>query len=119
MEDHRPDLTAASVAYLLEPQWNPMMEEQELCCIHRLGQKEDYLLPNPRLLRRGSCQTFPKLVFMRGLLIFSVYGTDVPIASRASTRTQERNTAEAFSAKGRKNLLDDANRLQVSFIART
>ena len=56
---------------------------------------------------------------MRGLLIFSVYGTDVPIASRASTRTQERNTAEAFSAKGRKNLLDDANRLQVSFIART
>jgi hypothetical protein len=28
------------VAYLLEPQWNPMMEEQALCRIHRLGQKK-------------------------------------------------------------------------------
>jgi len=37
----RLDLTAASVAYLLEPQWNPMMEEQALCRIHRLGQKKE------------------------------------------------------------------------------
>jgi hypothetical protein len=37
----RLDLTAASVAYLLEPQWNPMMEEQALCRIHRLGQHKD------------------------------------------------------------------------------
>jgi SWI/SNF-related matrix-associated actin-dependent regulator of chromatin subfamily A3 len=29
------------VAYLLEPQWNPMMEEQALCRIHRLGQKKE------------------------------------------------------------------------------
>ena len=35
------DLTAASKAYLLEPQWNPMMEEQALCRIHRIGQKKD------------------------------------------------------------------------------
>ncbi|TVY84850.1 DNA repair protein RAD5A, partial [Lachnellula suecica] len=35
------DLTAASVAYLLEPQWNPMMEEQALCRIHRLGQRKE------------------------------------------------------------------------------
>ncbi|CZR65227.1 uncharacterized protein PAC_15127 [Phialocephala subalpina] len=35
------DLTAASVAYLLEPQWNPMMEEQALCRIHRLGQTKE------------------------------------------------------------------------------
>ncbi|TVY43285.1 putative ATP-dependent helicase [Lachnellula subtilissima] len=34
------DLTAASVAYLIEPQWNPMMEEQALCRIHRLGQRK-------------------------------------------------------------------------------
>jgi len=37
----RLDLTAASVAYLLEPQWNPMMEEQALCRIHRLGQHKE------------------------------------------------------------------------------
>jgi hypothetical protein len=37
----RLDLTAASVAYLLEPQWNPMMEEQALCRIHRLGQTKE------------------------------------------------------------------------------
>ncbi|KAH8749034.1 hypothetical protein BGZ57DRAFT_755538, partial [Hyaloscypha finlandica] len=35
------DLTAASVAYLLEPQWNPMLEEQALCRIHRLGQAKE------------------------------------------------------------------------------
>jgi hypothetical protein len=35
------DLTAASVAYLMEPQWNPMMEEQALCRIHRLGQRKE------------------------------------------------------------------------------
>ena len=35
------DLTAASKAYLLEPQWNPMQEEQALCRIHRIGQKKD------------------------------------------------------------------------------
>lgn len=35
------DLTAASRAYLLEPQWNPMIEEQALCRIYRMGQKSD------------------------------------------------------------------------------
>ncbi|KAF2458817.1 SNF2 family N-terminal domain-containing protein [Lineolata rhizophorae] len=33
------DLTAASRVYLLEPQWNPSVEEQALARIHRLGQK--------------------------------------------------------------------------------
>ena len=37
------DLTAASKAYLLEPQWNPMMEEQALCRIHRIGQEKDVI----------------------------------------------------------------------------
>ncbi|KAK5558978.1 hypothetical protein LTR46_003167 [Exophiala xenobiotica] len=32
------DLTAGSRAYLLEPQWNPMVEEQALARIHRIGQ---------------------------------------------------------------------------------
>lgn len=35
----RLDLTAASRAYLLEPHWNPMIEEQALCRVHRVGQK--------------------------------------------------------------------------------
>ena len=32
------DLTAATRAYLLEPQWNPTVEEQAMARIHRIGQ---------------------------------------------------------------------------------
>ena len=35
------DLTAASRVYLLEPQWNPMIEEQALNRVHRMGQTKD------------------------------------------------------------------------------
>jgi SWI/SNF-related matrix-associated actin-dependent regulator of chromatin subfamily A3 len=35
------DLTVASRAYILEPQWNPMSESQALDRIHRLGQKSE------------------------------------------------------------------------------
>ncbi|KAM6513597.1 hypothetical protein FALCPG4_015984 [Fusarium falciforme] len=34
------NLTAASRAYLMEPQWNPAMEEQALARIYRLGQTQ-------------------------------------------------------------------------------
>ncbi|KAH9885563.1 SNF2 family N-terminal domain-containing protein [Xylariomycetidae sp. FL2044] len=34
-------LTAASRAYLMEPHWNPTLEEQALARIHRLGQKRE------------------------------------------------------------------------------
>jgi SWI/SNF-related matrix-associated actin-dependent regulator of chromatin subfamily A3 len=34
----RLDLTAATRVYLLEPQWNPMLEEQALSRVHRIGQ---------------------------------------------------------------------------------
>jgi SNF2 family DNA or RNA helicase len=32
-------LTAASYAFLMEPHWNPTLEDQALARIHRLGQK--------------------------------------------------------------------------------
>ncbi|KAH7014542.1 P-loop containing nucleoside triphosphate hydrolase protein [Microdochium trichocladiopsis] len=32
-------LTAASRAYLLEPHWNPTLEDQALARVHRLGQE--------------------------------------------------------------------------------
>ena len=35
------DLTAASRAYIMEPQWNPMSESQALDRIHRLGQSKE------------------------------------------------------------------------------
>ena len=34
------DLTAATRAYIMEPQWNPMSESQALDRVHRLGQEE-------------------------------------------------------------------------------
>ncbi|KAI1131059.1 SNF2 family N-terminal domain-containing protein [Nemania abortiva] len=34
-------LTAASRAYLMEPHWNPTLEEQALARIHRLGQRRE------------------------------------------------------------------------------
>ena len=32
------DFTVASRVYLMEPHWNPMLEEQALDRIHRIGQ---------------------------------------------------------------------------------
>ncbi|PQE23247.1 hypothetical protein CJF31_00006988 [Rutstroemia sp. NJR-2017a BVV2] len=38
------DLTAASRVYLMEPQWNPQVEEQALCRVHRIGQKKNNIV---------------------------------------------------------------------------
>lgn len=35
------DLTSASRVYLMEPHWNPMVEEQALCRVHRVGQRRE------------------------------------------------------------------------------
>ena len=35
----RLDLTAASRIHLLEPQWNPAVEDQALARVHRIGQR--------------------------------------------------------------------------------
>ena len=37
------DLTAASRVHLLEPQWNPMAEEQALDRVYRLGQTREVI----------------------------------------------------------------------------
>jgi hypothetical protein len=38
LETSRLDLTVANHAFLVEPQWNPMLEEQAMSRVHRLGQ---------------------------------------------------------------------------------
>lgn len=82
------DLTAASVAYLLEPQWNPMMEEQALCRIHRLGQTKEVKTVKYRI--GGS---FEERV----------------------VQTQEMKkeiAAEAFNMESRRNPLDNLKKLE-------
>ncbi|KAJ6038276.1 hypothetical protein N7460_008047 [Penicillium canescens] len=38
------DLTAASSVHIMEPQWNPMLEEQSLNRAHRIGQTRDVIV---------------------------------------------------------------------------
>ena len=46
------DLTAASRAYIMEPQWNPMSESQALDRVHRLGQVKQVI--TTRYIMKGS-----------------------------------------------------------------
>jgi hypothetical protein len=69
------DLTAASVAYLLEPQWNPMMEEQALCRIHRLGQRKEVKTIRYRI--RGSFEAVRELYH----LVIGAFHADSFVAS--------------------------------------
>lgn len=48
------NLTAASQVYLLEPWWNPAVEEQAMDRVHRIGQKEDVTIV--RLITRDSIE---------------------------------------------------------------
>ena len=48
------NLTAASRVYLLEPWWNPAVEEQAMDRVHRIGQKEDVRVV--RLIARNSIE---------------------------------------------------------------
>ncbi|XVF40881.1 hypothetical protein PTKIN_Ptkin01aG0152300 [Pterospermum kingtungense] len=48
------NLTAASRVYLLEPWWNPAVEEQAMDRVHRIGQKEDVKIV--RLIARNSIE---------------------------------------------------------------
>ncbi|THG09022.1 hypothetical protein TEA_026927 [Camellia sinensis var. sinensis] len=48
------NLTAASRVYLLEPWWNPAVEEQAMDRVHRIGQKEDVKIV--RVIARNSIE---------------------------------------------------------------
>ncbi|PQQ19367.1 putative SWI/SNF-related matrix-associated actin-dependent regulator of chromatin subfamily A member 3-like 1 [Prunus yedoensis var. nudiflora] len=48
------NLTAASRVYLLDPWWNPAVEEQAMDRVHRIGQKEDVKIV--RLIARNSIE---------------------------------------------------------------
>ncbi|XP_010271899.1 PREDICTED: putative SWI/SNF-related matrix-associated actin-dependent regulator of chromatin subfamily A member 3-like 1 [Nelumbo nucifera] len=48
------NLTAASRVYLVEPWWNPAVEEQAMDRVHRIGQKEDVKIV--RLIARNSIE---------------------------------------------------------------
>ncbi|KAM1181591.1 hypothetical protein EV1_000163 [Malus domestica] len=48
------NLTAANRVYLLEPWWNPAVEEQAMDRVHRIGQKEDVKIV--RLIARNSIE---------------------------------------------------------------
>ncbi|MFQ6663207.1 hypothetical protein Gotur_030809 [Gossypium turneri] len=48
------NLTAASRVYLIEPWWNPAVEEQAMDRVHRIGQKEDVKIV--RLIARNSIE---------------------------------------------------------------
>ncbi|KAA3454192.1 DNA/RNA helicase protein [Gossypium australe] len=48
------NLTAASSVYLMEPWWNPAVEEQAMDRVHRIGQKEDVKIV--RLIARNSIE---------------------------------------------------------------
>ncbi|KAI9773870.1 MAG: hypothetical protein M1840_006096 [Geoglossum simile] len=37
------DITAASRVYLMEPQWNPKVEEQALARVHRISQTKEVI----------------------------------------------------------------------------
>ena len=43
MRPRRVDLAAANYVHLVEPHWNPMLEEQALDRVHRIGQTRDVM----------------------------------------------------------------------------
>ena len=82
---HRLDLTAASVAYIIEPQWNPMMEEQALGRIHRMGQTKE--VKTIRYQMRGSFEEVRNYI---RLVLWE--GTKLTIAARhCDPRIEERD----------------------------
>ncbi|KAF5986264.1 hypothetical protein FBULB1_2486 [Fusarium bulbicola] len=59
------DLTAANFVHLVEPHWNPMLEEQALDRVHRMGQTRDVVAT--RYITNNSIEMFVKDVKERKL----------------------------------------------------
>ena len=64
MRSLRVDLAAANYVHLVEPHWNPMLEEQALDRVHRIGQTRDVM--TIRYIVNDSIETvrpfFPELL---------------------------------------------------------
>ena len=63
------DLTAASRVHLLEPQWNPSLEDQALARAHRLGQTHP--VTTIKYIMRNSFEEVWSLIIVRcqGLIV--------------------------------------------------
>ncbi|KAI1173028.1 hypothetical protein F4777DRAFT_590102 [Nemania sp. FL0916] len=64
------DLTTASRAHLLEPQWNPAIEEQALSRVHRMGQRRP--VETFRYLMRNSIEESVALVKGKKQLLIEI-----------------------------------------------
>jgi hypothetical protein len=102
----RLDLTAASVAYLLEPQWNPMMEEQALCRIHRLGQTKE--VKTIRYRMRGSFEQVRPLTWLTRRSDWQFQQKVVAIQD-----LKKQIAADAFATEVRRSPLDSTKQLEV------
>lgn len=56
------DLTSANFVHLVEPHWNPMVEEQALDRVHRMGQTRDVVAT--RYITDDSIETVRNFVFL-------------------------------------------------------
>ncbi|PNP80170.1 hypothetical protein FNYG_06493 [Fusarium nygamai] len=63
------DLTAANFVHLVEPHWNPMLEEQALDRVHRMGQTRDVVAT--RYLTNDSIEMMVKDIKERKLDLIS------------------------------------------------
>nr|XP_027070025.1 putative SWI/SNF-related matrix-associated actin-dependent regulator of chromatin subfamily A member 3-like 1 [Coffea arabica] len=75
------NLTAASRVYLIEPWWNPAIEEQAMDRIHRIGQKEDVKIV--RLIAKETVEErILALQEQKKLLARKAFGRRVPQGQR-------------------------------------
>lgn len=54
----RLNLTAANHVFLMEPQWNPMVEDQALDRVHRIGQTKE--VTTVRYIVRNTLEQVPQ-----------------------------------------------------------
>ncbi|PQE30180.1 SNF2 family N-terminal domain-domain-containing protein [Rutstroemia sp. NJR-2017a WRK4] len=106
------DLTAGSRVYLLEPHWNPMIEEQALCRVHRVGQQRE--VTTIRYLMRDSFEEVSPLSHelldskkLMVSLVFLILRTYMLFYFflRFSSRLLDLNTGQILTLQARKKTL--------------